>query len=87
MPLPHDSEMSAKRVMHEVAGTKPQHMPEPACPKPALGRLQGRGVGGPCIIWWTSTAVISAGWVIFRNKLLLPTLQTSKEQGVIFPNI
>lgn len=31
-------------------------------------------------------AVMSARRAIFRNELLLPALQTSKEQGVIFPN-
>lgn len=31
-------------------------------------------------------AVMNARTAIFRNELLLPALQTSKEQGVIFPN-
>lgn len=41
LPLGQDSEMSVRQAMHEVAGTKPQHMPEPACTKTALERWQG----------------------------------------------
>jgi len=56
VPLPHGSKTSAGRAMHEVAGTKPRHMPEPACPKTAPGRPQGRKAkrsassGGPVLL-------------------------------------